>query len=56
MARAVAIQWLENETGEEIDYVPEAPGQDRQLSVRLTGVASSALLVARDAARLTGRL
>lgn len=37
MAKPAAIQWLENETGEEIDYVPEAPGQDRQLSVRLAG-------------------
>ena len=43
MAKPAAIQWLENETGEEIDYVPEAPGQDRHLSVRLTGELAAGL-------------
>jgi predicted DNA-binding ribbon-helix-helix protein len=37
MAKPKAIQWLEEETGQTIDYRPEVnSGQDRHLSVRLT--------------------
>ena len=37
MAKPKAIQWLEEETGQTIDYLPEVnAGQDRHLSVRLT--------------------
>jgi hypothetical protein len=43
MAKPAAIQRLEDETGEEIDYVPEAPGQDHHLSVRLTGDLAAGL-------------
>jgi Ribbon-helix-helix protein, copG family len=36
MTKPKSIQWLENETGQEIPYAPESPaGQDRHLSVRL---------------------
>jgi hypothetical protein len=38
MPKPKAIQWLEEQTGQTIDYAPEArAGQDRHLSVRLTG-------------------
>jgi predicted DNA-binding ribbon-helix-helix protein len=44
MAKPTAIQWLEDQTGEEIDYVPEsAPGQGRHLSVRLTAELAAGL-------------
>jgi hypothetical protein len=40
MAKPKLIQWLEAETGETLEYTPEAepqgPLQDRHLSVRLT--------------------
>ncbi len=37
MAKPKTIQWLEDQTGQTIDYVPEAPPvQERHLSVRLT--------------------
>lgn len=37
MPKPKAIEWLERETGESIDYTPEpATGQDRHLSVRVT--------------------
>ena len=36
MAKPKAIQWLEEQTGQAIDYQPEGPvGADRHLSVRL---------------------
>ncbi|MFN0089189.1 MAG: ribbon-helix-helix protein, CopG family [Acidimicrobiales bacterium] len=38
MPKPEAIQWLEEQTGQTIGYVPETPaGRDRHLSVRLTG-------------------
>lgn len=38
MAKPKAIRWLEEQTGETIDYGAEVNvGQDRHLSVRLTG-------------------
>jgi hypothetical protein len=44
MAKPAAIQWLEDQTGEEIHYVSEeAPSQDRHLSVRLTGELAAGL-------------
>jgi hypothetical protein len=42
MAKPKAIQWLEEQTGQTIDYTTEAnTGQDRHLSVRLTGEGSA---------------
>ena len=37
MAKPKAIQWLEEQTGEDIDFTPEpnAAGRDRHLSVRV---------------------
>ena len=44
MAKPKAIQWLEEETGQTIDYLPEVNvGQDRHLSVRLTGELATGL-------------
>jgi hypothetical protein len=45
-----AIRWLEEQTGQRIDYVAEAPAaQDRHLSVRLTGeLASSSEVLAAE--------
>ena len=44
MAKPKAIQWLEEETGQTIDYRPEGnSGQDRHLSVRLTGDLATGL-------------
>ena len=37
MAKPRAIQWLESETGQEIEYTPEEQTRDRHLSVRVTG-------------------
>ena len=44
MGKPKAIQWLEEETGQSIDYVPEVnAGQDRHLSVRLAGELATGL-------------
>jgi Ribbon-helix-helix protein, copG family len=44
MAKPKAIQWLEEQTGQTIEYVPEVNvGQDRHLSVRLTGELATGL-------------
>ena len=44
MSKPRAIQWLESQTGEQIDYSPEtASGRDRHLSVRLTRELSNGL-------------
>ena len=44
MSKPKAIQWLEDQTGQTIDYSPESPvGQDRHLSVRLTADLASGL-------------
>ena len=44
MAKPKAIQWLEEETGQTIDYLSEVNvGQDRDLSVRLTGELATGL-------------
>jgi predicted DNA-binding ribbon-helix-helix protein len=44
MAKPKAIQWLEETTGQTIDYRPEASvGHDRHLSVRLTGELATGL-------------
>ena len=44
MAKPKAIQWLEEQTGQTIDYTPGAmAGQDRHLSVRLTGELATGL-------------
>jgi hypothetical protein len=42
MPKPKAIQWLEEHTGQSIDYTPE-PGQDRHLSVRLGGDLAAGL-------------
>jgi hypothetical protein len=55
MAKPTAIQWLEDQTGEEIDYVPEsAPGQGRHLSVRLTAELAAGLTVSHLVRELLG--
>lgn len=36
MTKPKALQWLEQETAQPIDYTPEAASQDRHLSVRLS--------------------
>ncbi len=43
MPKPKAIQWLETQTGESIDYPPGSPGQDRHLSVRLTSELAAGL-------------
>ena len=44
MAKPKAIQWLEEQTGETIDYTPEVVvSQDRHLSVRLAGDLAASL-------------
>ena len=44
MAKPKAIQWLEEQTGQSIEYTAEFPaGQDRHLSVRLTGELAAGL-------------
>lgn len=44
MSKPKAIQWLESQTGQHIDYTPEAvSGHDRHLSVRLTNELSIGL-------------
>jgi hypothetical protein len=43
MPKPKAIQWLETQTGESIDYTPGSPGQDRHLSVRLTSELAAGL-------------
>ena len=54
MAKPTAIQWLEDQTGQHIDYVPEAPpGQDRHLSVRLTGELAAGLEELADERKVT---
>ena len=44
MTKPKAIQWLEEQTGQTIDYTAEAnTGQDRHLSVRLTAELAAGL-------------
>jgi predicted transcriptional regulator len=43
MPKPKAIQWLEKQTRENIDYTPASPGQDRHLSVRLTSELAAGL-------------
>ena len=44
MPKPKAIQWLEEQTSQTIDYTPAAQaGQDRHLSVRLTGELAASL-------------
>ena len=42
MPKPKAIQWLEEQTGQSIEYTPEL-GQDRHLSVRLTSELAAGL-------------
>jgi hypothetical protein len=35
--KPAAIRWLEEATGQQVDYTPSAEVRDRHLSVRLTG-------------------
>jgi hypothetical protein len=44
ITKPTAIQWLEEQTGQRLDYVPEAPpGQDRHMTVRRTGELAAGL-------------
>ncbi len=44
MAKPKAIQWIEEQTGETIDYRPDVTvDRDRHLSVRLTGELATGL-------------
>ncbi len=41
--KPAALRWLEEQTGQNIEYAPAAPLRDRHLSVRLTAELASAL-------------
>jgi hypothetical protein len=43
MTKPKAIQWLEDKTGQTIDYKPEPTPQDRHLSVRVSADLASAV-------------
>lgn len=43
MTKPRAIEWLEAETGQSIDYRPEPQPRDRHISVRVTGDLASRL-------------
>jgi predicted DNA-binding ribbon-helix-helix protein len=44
MSKPKAIQWLEEQTGQSIEFVPDAPrGHDRHLSVRLNAELAAGL-------------
>jgi predicted transcriptional regulator len=43
MVKPKAIQWLESETGQTIDYQPERTTQERHLSVRLSDELAASL-------------
>ena len=54
MSKPKAIQWLESQTGQHIDYSPEVvSGHDRHLSVRLTSDLSNGLEAIASERRLT---
>lgn len=56
MAKPNAIQWLEEQTGENIPYTPEAPvsqGRERHLSVRVDRTMGAALDAIAVERRLT---
>jgi predicted transcriptional regulator len=54
MPKPKAIQWLEDQTGQDIDYTPEVPsGEDRHLSVRLSSELSTGLEVIAAEGRMT---
>ena len=42
-SKPAPIRWLEEQTGQQIEYPPSAPLRDRHLSVRLTAELSSGL-------------
>lgn len=49
MAKPKAIEWLEQQTGQTIDYAPEpAPASERHLSVRLSDDLAEGLRVIAD--------
>jgi hypothetical protein len=56
MAKPKAIQWLEEQTGESIDFTPEpdTAGRDRHLSVRVPSELADRL--AADVAEVRRRL
>lgn len=43
MPKPKAIRWLEDQTGQTIEYPAEQTAQDRHLSVRLTGELAAGL-------------
>jgi len=43
MAKPIAIQWLEDETGQSIGFKPEPTPRDRHLSVRVSADPASAV-------------
>ena len=43
MPKPKSIAWLEEQTGQRIDYTPESERPERHLSVRLGGDLSAAL-------------
>jgi predicted transcriptional regulator len=43
MAKPKAIQWLEDETGQTLDYAPDTAAQERHLSVRLSADLATGL-------------
>lgn len=53
MSKPKAITWLEEQTGQKIDYTPEPERPERHLSVRLTGDLASALDAIADERAMT---
>lgn len=42
-SKPAPIRWLEQQTGQEIDYIPSVVVRDRHLSVRLTGEMAASI-------------
>lgn len=53
MPKPKSIAWLEEQTGQRIDYTPEPEHPERHLSVRLSGSLAAALDAMADERGLT---
>lgn len=53
MPKPKAIAWLEEQTGQTIEYTPELERPERHLSVRLSGDLAAALDVMADERAMT---
>jgi Ribbon-helix-helix protein, copG family len=57
MAKPRAIEWLESQTDQSIDFEPEAAAQERHLSVRISHELADALaLIAAERQQTTSHL